>query len=147
MKRLMVGFLFLALLLGGGGAWFYFYGPCGVNRVKAAQEEFADVLEDWLEAESAAAATPRIALVSRIQAMEEVRATLLDLEVPGCVQGVIEELAQGMAFTVEAYLAFLEEQPTAVIQSGFDNANLHMLQAEDELDEVQACAPFCFSQD
>src|SRR4030065_1545139 len=62
LKKLIVVFLVMALLAAGAFAWYYFYGPCGTLKAKAAINQTQASADAWLGAEQIAGSTSRIAL-------------------------------------------------------------------------------------
>ena len=131
------------ILAATGLGWYYYYGPCGVVRVKTAATELSDVTSRFEAKSSIASSTPRNALAFPVSQMQDSLAEAQKIEVPPCMDVAKEAMIVGMDFNVSAYLAFMAQDDDKNISYLFDQARRQMLYANSELLTVKIGRASC----
>lgn len=142
-RSLLVTGIALAILLAGGLGWNYYYGPCGVFRVRSTTEEFSTLIDEWKDALDLAGATPRMTLSGPLAEMQSVRRNAENLEVPACMRHIHTNLISGMDNALEGFYAFGQQKPDTVVEGYFRSANGILQNVADGLIAVSNCAPSC----
>jgi len=143
MSAFITAAMVIAVVFGGVGGWYYFYGPCGMVRVENASIEVGDLVTRWLAVDNIASSTPRIALSGQITNLQSLRDEAEDLKVPSCMEEAKLELLAGMDSAIQGYIAFMGQQSDAVVSGYFGGAQRHIANFNDSLLEIKDCAPFC----
>jgi len=93
--------------------------PCSTQS-----QEFIKKLEalfdEWDDANTIASNTARISLGTAVKDLQAIRRQVSDLEVPGCALSVKQLCVNYMDTIIEAYLAFMREDPNAKVQAIMD---------------------------
>jgi hypothetical protein len=137
----LVGLLCIMLVATGVG-WHYFYGPCGINRVKTAGLALADQFDAYKAAYDVAASTSRIALAGPVMQLQQVKRDTQLLAVPPCMEGAKNELILVVDNSIQAFLEFMSQNDAAVDVYINESAS-HLAEFRTQLEAVEACKPFC----
>ena len=130
------------VLVAGGVGWHYFYGPCGVNRVKESGLALADQFDAYHDAYDIAASTSRIALAGPVLQLQQVKRDTELIAVPACMEGAKNELVLTIDTSIEAFLAFMSQDDVGV-DFYMDQSTSHLAEFRTQLEAVEACKPFC----
>jgi hypothetical protein len=134
----------LLILAGAGGfAFYYFLGPCGIDKVNRASDQLKDIMTRWDDADTIAANTGRIALATPISNLQSIRQETKNLEVPGCLNDARSDFVTAMDSTINGYLTFMREGNNAVVSNYFSVANDYLGWGAKKISDVIKCAPFC----
>jgi len=143
MKKFML--FLVALLVVGAGAfgWYYLYGPCGTQQVARAGATFQPIIDDFSDAVDLANSTARGSLPDRISQLQDIKSQAGEAQVPACMNTSKTLLVKSMEATIDGFIAFMAEQDDSTVSSFFSSANNYLTDATNEMERVQACAPFC----
>lgn len=142
MKRVLLVGLVVALVLAGGGAWYYYEGPCGLNVIHRATEELGN-LEEWDDAYDVAASTSRISLAGPISDLQSAMRDVENLEVPGCLAQVKFYRLAGMDLAIAGFLSFMSQADDETVSGLFTQSRVRFARMQISIDDVLKCAPFC----
>lgn len=144
LTSLVTGFAVLCIVMAVGGiGWHYFYGPCGVNRVKASNQTLSTQFQAFNDAFDIAERTSRIALSGPIAEIQKIKRETETIEVPTCLEPAKHELLLSMDTALNGFLAFLAEESDATVSAHFNESVNHMGAFNEALISVGECAPFC----
>ncbi|OGO69849.1 MAG: hypothetical protein A2Z49_09600 [Chloroflexi bacterium RBG_19FT_COMBO_56_12] len=143
LKKLIVVFLVMALLAAGAFAWYYFYGPCGTLKAKAAINQTQAIVNRWLDAEQIAGSTSRIALAGPLSELQSIKQDMTSLKVPPCLERAQAFIVDSMERTIGAYLLFMQNEPDNKIKEAFSEATHSLGNYTAELNAITECIPFC----
>src|SRR5690242_2856481 len=73
-------------LIGGSVGWHYFYGPCGVTRVREANVALSEQMQIYDDAFNIASATSRIALAEPVAELQKIQRAVEVISVPRCME-------------------------------------------------------------
>jgi len=136
--------IFLCILTTTLSSWYYFYGPCGVENVIAADKALSGITSRWDESMMVATNSSRIVLAEPLRQLVEIRQELNRLDVPACMNPAHESLDRSMLYTLEAYDKLFNYENDVEISKRFNMAKTQRKQFELLLDYVRQCAPlFC----
>ena len=136
--------IFLCILTTTLSSWYYFYGPCGVENVIAADKALSGITSRWDESMMVATNSSRIVLAEPLRRLVEIRQELNRLDVPACMTPAHESLDRSMLYTLEAYDKLFNYENDVEISKRFNMAKTQRKQFELLLDYVRQCAPlFC----
>lgn len=122
----------------------YFNGPCGVNKVEDSTEKLSEIYKKWEVAYSLASATPKDSLSSSIESLQNIEKEASDLETPACMDTVKENTVNGMVKFIEGFLLRSNtSSPDSEINARFYEGIGLLKQANDDITEINQCAPFC----
>ncbi len=140
---LVVLILLLCIMFAVSGVgWHYYYGPCGINRVKTAGLALADQFDAYQDAYDVAASTSRIALAGPILQLQQVKRDTQLTPVPPCMEGAKYELVQTIDNGISAFLAF-SSQDDFTVDFYMNESVSHLAEFRTQLEAVEACKPFC----
>lgn len=143
MKKLITVVIVLVLASGGGFAWYYFNGPCGVNLVKEAAAQLQSKTEEFRDAFDVAASTSRMSLSGPVSDMQAIRRETNAIEVPACLENAKGLAVEGMQDAIDGFFAFLSEESDADVNDRILAGVGQIADASVEVEDVSACAPFC----
>ena len=83
------------------------------------------IIQKWDDAESLALSSPRIALAPQIENLQEIKREAENLKIPECTQKVHKYLVASMDSTIDAFLAFLQQDD--------NESKSQMLEAKDQM--------------
>ena len=95
------------------------------------------------DAETLASQTPRIALSSQINNLQQIRTQASNLNVPQCLAPAKEELLNGMNYSIDGYLLFLSKGAQDQIDAKFSIESDKMSNFAHDITRTSICAPFC----
>lgn len=134
----------LCVIVTGGFSWYYFYGPCGVENVIAADQKIANLLARWDITMMVTTNSSRVVLAEPLGRLVEIRQELNDLEMPVCMTTARDSLDRSMLYTLEAYDKLFNYENDLEITKRFNMAKTHRKIFEEQMDLVRHCAPlFC----
>lgn len=131
------------IVVAGGVGWHYFYGPCGVARVRDAERTLREEFQIYDDAYNIAASTARISLAQPVAELQKIQREAEKIEVPACMETVKNELVLSIDSAVKGFLAFMQEESDSSVRSLMDLSVDHMGNFNDEMDKVNECKPFC----
>lgn len=131
------------ILVVGGFAWYYYYGPCGMLRVQDSTQLLLNIQKRWDSSLILATTSNRLVLTEPLVKLDEIRQELIGISVPVCMQGAKENLQNSMRATIEAYISFLQYVSENDIRQKFNIAAKEMGEYVRKMQEVHNCAPFC----
>lgn len=143
MKKIIIGLIALVVVAGAGFGWYYFLGPCGVNKVKAAKTEFSDLISEYQDAMDVASSTPRISLSGPIGKLQDIKRKVDDIEFPACMEAAQRFTVAGMEKSIDGFISFMGQADDSVVNSSLVSAFGFFDQATTELETITDCAPFC----
>lgn len=143
MKKLIVGVVAILVLVGVGVGWYYFQGPCGVNKVKAAGDEIQGLMAEYEDALDIASSTSRISLSGPVAELQDIKRQTEAVEVPACLVPAHRFTIASMEKSIEAFISFMGQASDSEVNSSIMASAGFMEQAVAELETVSACAPFC----
>ena len=91
------------------------------------------LLKEWDDATTLANSTPKIQLSDRIADLQRIRREAATKALPACAESTRPLLLSFMDSTIDAFTAFLGNQPDDVVQSKFADANAKEQQWADAL--------------
>jgi hypothetical protein len=106
--------------------------PC-VSQARTFIDTAQPMAERWDDATKLADSTPRMGLAPQIAAMQTIRREAQALDAPSCAEQAKQFLLAAMDASVNAYIAFLGQQPDTEVQAGFATANQAMNRFQNEL--------------
>jgi hypothetical protein len=113
---------------------------CSAEDATAAKEDLDLIIERFDDANARAGTTSRIALSPVIGEMQEVRRDLRALELPDCATEAVDASVEFMDKSIEAYLAFLSDEPDSTVTRLFDEAERAQEESVTKLAELFANA-------
>jgi len=125
------------------GYWYYFLGPCGVDRVEKSLDRIDRINNKWLSSIELASSTSRIALAVPVSYLQAIRQELYDLVVPVCLDKAKDHLGYSMKFGIDGFLAFMADESDQTIKSQLDLMKDYTGLASTEIERIRSCAPFC----
>ena len=135
------------ILVVGGFAWYYYYGPCGIQRVNDSTQQLLDIQKRWDNSLILATNSSRIVLTEPLVRLDDIRQELINIPVPACMQGAKGNLQNSMQATIEAYISFLQYVSENDIRQKFYIAAKEMGEYVRKMQEIHNCAPFCSTFD
>lgn len=145
-KGLIIGipvFLLIILALGGAGYWYYFYGPCGVTKVKTADTEIIAILNRWDDAINLASSTGRISLTGPVAKLQDIKLDIMNYPVPVCMNFAKDNLLSYMDLMIQGFLDFMGQESDETVSSKMSNAQNYLKWYAENMIDIKACAPFC----
>jgi hypothetical protein len=139
---IILSVLLCILVVGGGIGWHYFYGPCGLSRVKQGGLALADQFDAYHDAYNIAESTARIALAGPVLQLQQVERSTALVAVPPCMERAKEELVQANDATVQAFLAFMSQNDFEV-DAYLSQSDSHLAEFQTQLEAIEKCKPFC----
>jgi hypothetical protein len=137
---LAVLFLAAAAVLG----LFSVANACDVSAVEEASLFLQRQMERFDHSyQFATSATPD-RIVRPVAELQQILMDTQQVEVPGCLQTAKEELIGYMGMVIRAFLAYGAQEPQAAIRELVGQSDRHYESFHVELEEVRACAPWCF---
>ncbi len=97
----------VAVVLGAPGAWYWFYGPCGVKRVEDSVTRLRSEADKWKDALQVAASTPLIAVAGPVARLQEIRRETKEMAVASCTEHARNLFVRSMEVTIEAFLGVM----------------------------------------
>jgi hypothetical protein len=141
--RLVIVLSGLFLLIMSIGAWYYFWGPCGIKKVANAEAQLQAILNRWDDQNKLASQTSRIALAIPVSELQKMRRETEALMVPSCLKNAKINLTNGMNSTIDGYLAFMGNSDDTTTGIKIQEARLSFEQFRSSLAWTNSCAPFC----
>jgi hypothetical protein len=154
MKKLVLVVLLLVLLAGCGPVQVAVVTPAPTPSpiltptptpcyVQAAPyvEAVLSLAQEWDDANSLAAGTPRVSLSPAIAALQEIRRRADVLEHPDCVEDVHSTLIRYMDDTIDAYLLFLSGEMGFQRTSKMSEAGILLQDWGREMQKLQSGQP------
>jgi len=138
--------LLCIVLVVGGVGWHYFYGPCGVTRVKAASEKLSAQNQVFDDAYNVASSTARISLAQPVSELQRIQRETDAVPVPACMETAKTELVLSMDAAVKGFLAFMANESDSQVSTLFDSSVDHLMKFSDEMLAVDDCKPFCSTE-
>lgn len=144
LSSLFTGLIVLCIMLiVAGVGWHYFYGPCGVMRVRGAEKVLREQFQIYDDAYNIAASTARISLAQPVAELQKILRDTERIEVPACMDTVKNELVLSIDAAVKGFLAFMQEESDSSVSNLMNLSTDHMGNFNDEMDKVNECKPFC----
>ena len=140
--------LFLALLAfasAGAFAWHSLNNPCEVDEVKQASAVLITQMRRYDDVYASAANGTRTSIDYPVTVMQQILVDTQEVEVPACMRAAKSELVAYMGDAIKAFKAFQAAESDAAIQGFLDSSYAHIRTFRLELDEIEQCAPRCFS--
>jgi len=131
------------ILVVGGFVWYYYYGPCGIQRVQESTQQLLDIQKRWDSSLILATNSSRLVLTEPLVKLNDIRQELIIIPVPTCMQSAKQNLHNSMRTTIEAYISFLQYVSENDIRQKFNIAAKEMGEYVRKMQEIQNCAPFC----
>lgn len=116
---IVVGILFLAMSI----ASMIYDGSCASQSYETIAE-FQDLTKRWIDVLDIAESTPRISLGPQIAELQSIRRETANVEAPTCAIEAQAKLVASMDMTIDAFLAFLGNEPDDVMTSKLDAATI-----------------------
>lgn len=142
-KPVAILLAFIALVIIGGGAGYYFYGPCGLVRFRDASSKLEGLMEKHLDLSTLASSTSRIALTVPVTQLQDLRRDIQDVPHPTCMQPAFDDLDKAMDFEISAYLGFMAQDPDTSVEVKMQTAGSYLQNATNHLSVLRMCAPLC----
>ena len=139
---LLLGTTLLCIIFLAGGAMFYYYGPCGISRVKTAGLTLADHAQTYIGRYKIAEATPRIALAGPITDLQDLKREIQLTQVPACMGGAKSELVQVVDNSIQGLVAFMGQDDT-MTDFYINESTNHIAEFRTQMELVEQCKPFC----
>jgi hypothetical protein len=133
----------LLVAIAAAGAWYYFYGPCGINRLQASSKAISSLLTRFSDELQVANSTPRMSLAGPVSNLQQIKRETDDLVVPACLDMAKGYAVGSMVDGINGFIAFMGQEDNSVVTSHLNSATSQAQYFQDELVRVQACAPFC----
>lgn len=131
------------ILVVGGFVWYYYYGPCGIQRVQESTQQLLDIQKRWDSSLILATNSSRLVLTEPLVKLNDIRQELIIIPVPTCMQSAKQNLQNSMRSTIEAYISFLQYVSENDIRQKFNIAAKEMGEYVRKMQEIHNCAPFC----
>ena len=131
------------ILVVGGFVWYYYYGPCGIQRVQESTQQLLDIQKRWDSSLILATNSSRLVLTEPLVKLNDIRQELIIIPVPSCMQSAKQNLHNSMRTTIEAYISFLQYVSENDIRQKFNIAAKEMGEYVRKMQEIHNCAPFC----
>lgn len=133
MHRRHILLVLLGLSLAGCGA---LSAPSCAAQSDTFLKDARSVAQEWDDAVRLTSQTPRAALPAQIQNLQSIRRKAQALHAPDCAQAVQTRLAAAMDASIDAYLAFLSQQPDVAVRVAFQQADAKMVAFRDSVAEL-----------
>ena len=143
MRKVIILIVVLLVIAVGGFGWYYFNGPCGVNKVKHASEELQAKITEFSDGVSVAESTARISLSGPVGDLQKIQRDTSDVQVPSCMEDAKKLLTGGMRTSIDGFIAFMGQESDTTVTGYFTDAQQQISVARDEIEKVGTCAPFC----
>jgi len=126
-------------------SWYAYYRPCEVSVVQEASALLISQMKMYDDVYVSAAAAPsRGSTVYPVSVMQRVLVDTQQIDVPYCMQTAKVELLGYMGDAIRAFHAFEAQEENAAIKGFLDSSHAHVRVFIQELDRVEACAPYCW---
>lgn len=106
--------------------------PCA-TEARAFIDTAKPMAERWDDAAKLAGSTSRMSLAPQIASMQAIRRDAQALEAPPCAEQSKQYLLEAMDKTIDAYIAFLGQQPDTIVQASFLDAGDAMKRYQNEI--------------
>lgn len=143
MKKAIVVIAVVLVLALGGFAWYYLSGPCGILAVNQATDQMISLDEKFTDAVKVAESTSRISLSGPISELQSIAREINNLEVPACLEPAKKYYYKSADSEIMALLAFAAQEKDSVVSSHMRLSVSFYSDAQDEIEKIKACAPFC----
>lgn len=143
MKKFIPIIIVLVVVVAGGFGWYYLYGPCGTVPVHRANDQLTVVIDKFAEAFDVAVSTPRISLSPQIIRLQEIQDELKAVEVPSCMAPAKSRMEKSFSTNINALVMFMGQANDSEVNNEMSTGRSQMLTANDELNAIVECAPFC----
>lgn len=141
MRRFLAVIVPLAVIgCGAAAGWFYFYGPCGTQRVASSRRELGDVRARFDDALAVATATPLLAIGPQIEKLQAIAREAKSAAVPICAERARGLLVGYFSDGITLMLDSAHERETKV-DGALARAKAEQFEAE--MHTVSRCAPLC----
>ncbi|MHC1739711.1 MAG: hypothetical protein AB9897_01225 [Anaerolineaceae bacterium] len=137
MKKLLFVFLISLVLLTGCST------DCNKKEVQSATDQLNGVVQKWDDMVNIAGSTPRIALSNVITDLQDIKNEANAVEIPACVTEAKTDLLRSMTNTIEGLVLFMGEGSESDIHVKFSSAGSLRSYYEEEIYNVNQCAPNC----
>jgi hypothetical protein len=126
-----INFLIAALLL------CTFVAGCGPScDVEGYLGVVTPYLEDWDDTNATASSTARTNLSGPIGEMQDIKRDVEDLEVEPCLEDAHANLVTYMERTIDAYIAFMNNEDDELVQSTMETADSYLLRYDQALRDL-----------
>jgi len=126
-KWMLVLVLLSALMAGCSGSPFGgptpTPDPCSPSEINKYLDAIRDVSRRFGDAHTLASNTPRMSLPPVISDLQAIRRDAEDLEVPDCAVKAKQALVAYMNAVIDAFTAFLGQEPDSAVSAAFDEAS------------------------
>ena len=141
----VVVFLVLVVTVGGLYGWHAYTRPCEIGAVQEASALLVSQMKMYDNVYVSAAAAPsRGSTIYPVSVMQKILADTQQVEVPACMGTAKTELIGYMGDAIRAFHAFEAQEGNTAIKGWLDSSYAHVRVFIQELDDVKACAPYCW---
>jgi hypothetical protein len=100
---------------------------CFVKEDVTAHKLFEDIEDKWRDELKLADSTSRMALPTRVAALQEIRRELTDQEWPDCAAKAKESLTESMDSMIDGFITFLDsDNPDILVSLHIEDGTKHM---------------------
>ena len=142
----LAGALTALLLLSVAGVygWRNLLNPCEVADVEQAATFLGVQLSAYDDLYRFTTTVYQGGINSPVSKMQQIFMDTQSAAVPACMQTAKDELLSYMGTVIRAFRAFEAGEAESTVRGMVDESNTHYDLYRSELEEVRACAPFCF---
>lgn len=138
-------FVLLIVTIGSAYGWYVYTRPCEISAVQETSALLVSQMKMYDDVYVSAAAAPsRGSTVYPVSVMQKILVDTQQVSVPACMQTAKTELIGYMGDAIRAFQAFEAQEGNAAVKSWLDSSYAHIRVFIRELDDVKACAPYCW---
>jgi hypothetical protein len=143
--RLPAAIVIVLMILVGTGlyTWYYRVNACDTSAVKETSTFLSTQLKTYDAAFQFATTVYGTGLSRPVNDLQKIYMDTQEVGVPACLQTAKKELLSYMGTVINAFQAYMAEQPDTTIRGYLNQSNTYYDHFKWELEAVNQCTPYC----